>query len=297
MKPFFVRTAGTSVEVWSGYHIQFDGEERHDWQKVLKAQLKELLSQFAIPVGAPLAGYYDTTDPRIADTENSLFTNWLTSMPAGISTLRFEHGTAAPPAPPISIDLLGGHLHYYRYEVSRRWAKWEPDETLACWNRVPRRLPDEQNARPIWFALRDANAKKLITISAGRRLDPNTNFGIRLIVHANTRGPRNVVTYSEKLVDGSISAFHNDRYSDQLFTALAPKFPGVAKEELRHALDHPAGPLFDSRAIHTTPGGIQISPSDERCRLGEVTIRQDSTTQWPELSGELFTVRPIDPPE
>lgn len=96
MKPFFVRTAGTSVEVWSGYHIQFDGEERHDWQKVLKAQLKELLSQFVIPVGAPLAGYYDTTDPRIADTENSLFTNWLTSMPAGINTLRFEHGTAAP---------------------------------------------------------------------------------------------------------------------------------------------------------------------------------------------------------
>jgi hypothetical protein len=57
-------------------------------------------------------------------------------------------------------------------------------------------------------------------------------------------------------------------------------------------------PLFATPAIiHTTNAFIQISPADERCSLGELTIRQDSTTQWPELSGELFTVRPIDSTE
>ena len=29
MKPFFVRAAGATVEVWSGYGIQFGGMERH----------------------------------------------------------------------------------------------------------------------------------------------------------------------------------------------------------------------------------------------------------------------------
>ena len=57
MKPFFVRAAGTTVEVWSGYRIQFDRQERHDWQKVLKAELKEALSRLAMPVDAPFTGY------------------------------------------------------------------------------------------------------------------------------------------------------------------------------------------------------------------------------------------------
>ena len=48
MRPFFVRAAGTTVEVWSGYRIQFGGMERHDWQKVLKAELKAALSQLEL---------------------------------------------------------------------------------------------------------------------------------------------------------------------------------------------------------------------------------------------------------
>jgi hypothetical protein len=111
MKPFVVCAAGTTVEVWSGYRIQFDRQERHDWQKVLKAELREALSRLAIPVGAAFAGYYDTTDARVTDTENSLFTNFLESMPSGVSLLRFERGTTAPPAPPVPIALIGGHLY------------------------------------------------------------------------------------------------------------------------------------------------------------------------------------------
>ena len=117
-------------------------------------------------------------------------------------------------------------------------------------------------------------------------------------MHATNRGPCNAISYSEMLVDGTVAAFHNDRYSDVLLSVLAPKLPGVTDEELRRALDHPVGPLFATPAIiHTKTGFIQISPADERCSLGELTIRQDSTSQWPELSGELFTVRPIDSTE
>lgn len=292
MRPFFVRAAGTTVEVWSGYRIQFGGMERHDWQKVLKAELKAALSQLEMPAGVAFTGFYDSTDPRIADTENSLFTNLLESMPRGVSLLRFEQGRAGLPAPPVEIDRIGGHLHYYRYTVGGQWTTWEPAETLARWDRVPRRLPDDGSARPVWFALREANADRLVWLSTVD-LERRTQFGLRLVVHATKRGPHNAISYSEKLVDGSIAAFHNDRYSAELLSTLAPKFPGVTEEELRRALDHPAGPLFETPAIRTKQGFVQISPADERCRVGELTIRYDSTSRWPELSGELFTIRPI----
>lgn len=292
MRPYFVRPAKASVEVWSGYRIQFGGMERHEWQKVLKAELKAALSELKIPTGVAFTGFHDSTDPRIADTENSLFTNLLESMPRGVSLLRFEQGTAGLPAPPVEIDLVGGHLHYYRYAVDGQWATWEPVETLASWDRVPRRLPDDLSARPVWFALRDANADEPFWIS-GAGLGDGGQFGLRLVVHATRRGPHSAISYSERLVDGSIAAFHNDRYSAVLLSALAPKLPGVAEEELRRALDHPVGPLFDTPAIRTKGSFVQISPADERCRIGELTIRYDSRSRWPELSGEIFTIRQI----
>jgi hypothetical protein len=292
MQPFVVLAADTTVEFWSGYRIQFGGMERHDWQAVLKAAVKEALSRLAIPVGASFAGYYSSTDPRIADLENSLFTNLRESMPGGVTSLRFERGAADPPAPPEPIDLVGGHLHYYRYQVGGQWITWEPDQTLARWNRLPRRLSANGSARPAWFALRDANADGLVALSGGG-LEPGVNFGLRLTVHATRSGPRNAISYSEELVDGTVAAFHDDRYSDAVLSALLPKFPGVSDDELRRALDHPVGPLFTTPAIRTNGGYVQFSPADEHCKAGELTIRQDSTSRWPELSGELFTIRPI----
>jgi hypothetical protein len=294
VEPFIVRPNSAGAEVWSGYRIQFGGMERHPWQKVLKAELKEALSGLAMPVGAPFAGYYDSTDPQISDTENSLFTNVLESMPSGVTMLRFERGAVDPPAPPVPIAPIDGHLHYYRYQVAGQWTQWEPDEIIARWHRLPRRLSNDGSARPAWFALRDANAHGLFS-RPEIALDPHRNFGLRLTVHATKLGPRNAISYSEALVDGTIAAFHNDRYSEELLRALAPKFPGVNDEELRRALNHPLGPLFDTPAIYTSKNGfVQISPSDERCVVGELTIRPDSKTRCPELSGELFTVRPID---
>lgn len=56
--------------------------ERHAWQAVLKAELKEALSGLVMQAGAAFAGYYASTDPGVADTENTLFTNLLESMPS-----------------------------------------------------------------------------------------------------------------------------------------------------------------------------------------------------------------------
>lgn len=294
MNPFHIRANGTVVEVWAGYRIQFEGMERHPWQKELKVELKQALSRVSISAGTPLSGYYDTTDPRSSDAENSLFTNALESMPRGVAMLRFERGPSAPPTAPVTVDLIGGHLHYYRYQVGGQWTTWQPDRTIAQWSRVPRRLPDDGSARPVWFALRDANAAGLIT-PVDQSLAAHATFGLRLTVHATNRGPRDAIRYSEKLVDGAIAAFHDDRCSDALVALLAPKLPKITEADLRRALEKPAGPLFSTPAILTNGGYLQISPDDERCIIGDVRIIKDSDGPCPELSGELFTVRPRDP--
>jgi len=290
MKPYYVQETSTAVELWAGYRVQFDGQERHPWQKTAKAELKEALSRVAVP-NEPFAGYYDTTNPAVSDVENSLFTNMLGSLPSGVTLLRFERGTYAPPAPPVSIELVGGHLHYYRYAVGGQWTTWETDEVLARWERLPRRLPLDGSAGPIWLALRHGHADGGVNLT-GVGLRPDADFGLRLVVHATRQGPRNAISVSENLVDGTISAFHEDRHSDAMFPALTRRFSLLTDEELRRALDHPAGPLFTTPAIRPFGKSVQFSPADERCIIGEVTIRPDSSERWSELSGELFTVRP-----
>jgi hypothetical protein len=290
---FDIRATETTVELWSGYRIQFGGMERHPWQLEAKAELKEALAKLVITPETAFCGYYDSTDPRPADTENSLFTNLLEAMPRNVRFLRFEKGCSRPPASPTPIHLLGDHLHYYRYQAGGQWTTWEADQTLARWSRLPRRVPGDGSARPAWFALREANAEGRVELT-GERLDPDAAFGVRITVHATSNGPRNAISNSESIIDGIIAAFHNDDLSDELHSALTSKLRNITAAELGGALESQAGPLFGTPAIFTNAGSVQISPADERCRLGELQICNDSNSRWPELSGEIFTIRPVN---
>ncbi len=292
MSYFAIRETSTAVELWTGRRIQFQGMMNGAWQEEAKAALKAALARLVPLPGSALSGYYDSSDLGSSDVENSLFTNFLECMPKGVRFLSFERGPSCPPTPPTHIDLVANHLHYYRYQANCQWATSEPHRTLARWNRVPRRMPGDLSARPTWFAMREANNSDRVELT-GEPLPAESVFGIKVIIHATKRGPHNAIVNSESVVDGIIAAFHNDTFSDDAFRALVPKFPTIPADDLRRALDRPIGPLFDTPAInHSNNGFIQISPADERCRIGELLICNDSTSQWPEMSGELFTVRP-----
>jgi hypothetical protein len=290
MKPYHLLATSTVVEVWAGGRIQMEGQKRHLWQKEVKARLKEELSRIAVP-NEPFAGFYDTTDPTKTDVENSLVTNMDGCRPGGVTLLRFERGTFDPPASPVPIELISGHLHYYRYARGGEWTTWEPDEVLARWDRVPRRLRGgEGHGGPAWLALREAHANGLVDV-LGAELPPDAVYGLRLVEHEHRRNNRTAISLSEAAVDGVLAAFHGDRYSDALFPALTRRFPTVTDEELRRALDHPAGPLFPTSAITPNATSVVFDPDDERCILGEVAIHEDCQGPVAELSGELFTVR------
>lgn len=148
----------------------------------------------------------------------------------------------------------------------------------------------------MWFALRQANADGLVSVSRGAALEPGTKYGVRITVHVTKDRSHKAVSNSEFVVDGTIAAFHHDQLSDELVAALLPKMPTVTDHELRHALSCCAGPVFPTPSVRISKNGsVQINPDDDRCWLGEYTVRQDSTTRWPEVSGELFTICPIHP--
>jgi hypothetical protein len=164
--PYVVSIADTALEVWSGKRIQHGNETADAWQAELKDEVRAAFLRLNIRPDSLLAGHYNSTSATPADTENSLFTNMNETMPSALFTaLRFEHGTGMPPPPPTSIDLVSGHLHYYRYTAGGSWTTWEPDQTLARWQHIPRRISvGTDTARPIWFALRQANANGLVSV-------------------------------------------------------------------------------------------------------------------------------------
>jgi hypothetical protein len=258
----------------------------------MAAELKQALTSLPISDGASLAGEYLTTGDARFDVENRLFTNpGSSTFPKGITSIRFERGVGQPPDPPVPIDIIAG-LHYYCYRSSGTFHWWEPDAVLARWARVPRPIADDGSCRPMCLAMRRAIAEGRIELP-NAELGVDQPFGIRLVVHGTKGGPRSAVAISETFVDGVIAAFHGSAESPALLAAaLAPRLPGTTPDEVERlvALEWP-GALFMSSPFAAKGSFVQISPCDERCYAGEVTITPDAEGRLVEISGELFTLR------
>jgi hypothetical protein len=280
------------VEAWAGYPLQFEGQRRFGWQDAMAAELKTALAAITVSPGQSLAGTYTTTDPAQCDTENRLFTNpGASTFPKGITSICFERGIGEPPEPPTPISLFTGYLHYYRYRPSGAFEWWEPAEVVARWSRVPRHLAGDGSCRPMWLALRQAAATGQIDVLG--ELPDAVPFGIRIVVHATPQGPRSAPVISEAFVDGAIAAFHGPPPNPGLVAdALASRLCGTSPRELERLLSlRWAGNLIPRSPFNVTPTYVQVSPCDERCLAGEVTIARDSRSRAVEISGELFSLR------
>jgi hypothetical protein len=284
---------GGGVEAWAGYPLQFSGQRRFPWQDDMANDLRAALATPQPAAGDCLAGTFMTTDPALCDVENRLFTNpGATSFPKRIERIRFERGVGPPPGPPVAISAVAGHLYFYRYRWNGIVEWWEPDTILARWERIPRFLPDDGSCRPVWLALKQAAARGEIDILEAPPSE-QAPLGIRVNIHATPRGPRSAPVVSETVVDGVLAAFHSPPPSLQRVTAaLTQRLSGTSAREIEHllGLDWP-GILFRSSAFIQAGTHLQISPCDERCLAGEVSITVDSRHPQVEISGELFTLR------
>jgi hypothetical protein len=281
------------VQVWAGYQIQFQGERRYPWQDELVRELKVALAAMRLAPGDPLSGIYASSGGALCDVENRLFTNpGAATFPAATMAIRWERGFDVPPAPrPMAA------LHYYRYCPDTGFRVWQRDRTLARWSAVPRRIADDGSARPMWLALRTALLNGAVDVLQPP-VDTSTRFGLRIEVRAPARGPRSAPAVSEALVDGALCALHAgaaEKDATAVATALATKLPGVDPAALVELVTQrpvvlPGSPF---RAVGS---GVQLSPCDERCDAGEVSITRDFSLGVVETSGELFTLRRCETP-
>jgi hypothetical protein len=100
------------------------------------------------------------------------------------------------------------------------------------------------------------------------------------------------------VIDGVFAALHADPGRGPGAAAVAARFPkrppGVTAcdvEELAAA--SLPGPLFASPALIVKDSYVQLSPCDERCEAGEVTIKPDAIGPFPQISGEIFALRRV----
>lgn len=109
----------------------------------------------------------------------------------------------------------------------------------------------------------------------------SAELGVRVVIPATSRGPRQPAVVSETVVDGIIAAFHvglgPGPAAAAVAAAMAPRLPGMAETDMQAlAAGSTPGPLFSPSAFTVKGTHIQISPCDERCQAGEVTIRPDA---------------------
>lgn len=299
--PYYVRTpegGSGQVEAWSGYPLQFGGQRRFAWQDDMAAGLRRALAGLPATSGVVLAGTYLSTDRVRCDVENRLFTNLgASSFPKWLTGIRFERGVGLPPPAPVPVDRTGEHLYYYRYRLGGGWQSWENAGLLARWHRVTRRINDDQSCRPVWLAMKTGAAVGQVEVLAPAP-PADTPLGVRVIVHASFRGPRQAAAISETLIDGIIAAFHAGLGHGPLAAAaaeaLAPRLPGMTTSDIQALVAGSVpGPLFTSPAFTVKGTYVQISPCDDRLQVGEVTIQPDAQGEFPQISGELFALRPI----
>jgi hypothetical protein len=101
---------------------------------------------------------------------------------------------------------------------------------------------------------------------------------------------------SETVVDGIIAAFHaglgHGPAARAAAAALAPRLLSTPAPELETLV---AGsvprPLFASPAFVVKGTYVQISPCDDQCQAGEVTVQPGADGLYPQISGELFALR------
>jgi len=291
LPPYVIRSDRGRVDVWTCYQIQFDGMRRFSWQDMLVREIKTALAGLVLADGEALTGTYSSSDSARCDVENRLFTNPGTIFSRSTAAIRWERGSAPPPAPE-QLASVDGHVHHYRYEPTRIWRRWLPDTPLARWTRVPRRLAHDGSARPMWLAVREALLHGAVEV-LHPTVAEGTRFGVRIEVHAPARGPRSAPAISEALIDGALCALHAGApiaVAGQITSVLAAKLPGVDAAGLLR-LVRETDAVFAGSPFNLSAAGIQLSPCDEFCDAGEVTISRDPSAAVVTTSGELFALR------
>jgi hypothetical protein len=146
----------------------------------------------------------------------------------------------------------------------------------------------------MWLSLRQAVFDERLVLPADPVPD-GTRFGLSLLVRAPPRGPRSAPALSEALVDGVLCALHAGATADdadKVADRLTGKLGSTPREHLS-ALARERSVVFSGSPFQLSASRVQLSPCDDLCDAGEVTIQPDPSVSVVLVSGRVTTLKPL----
>jgi len=279
------------VEAWADAYILF--ERRPDWQKALLAEIKTRCKQLEPSTGQVLhATFFGDKRPK-ADVENVVLYYIDSFSVAGRNGIRFEHGAAAPLAPPD-----GEYPFCYRYALTPRsgsFADWQQGRTLASfdWTDLGVFARDKIPAQ-VWLALARGQVE-VVNLSRA----PDALFAVKVEIRP-PRGlqPRVNSDLVKGIFDGVICALqaHTDATVLPVVVArLAAALPAYPEEIRKHLLDQRRAVLgVVPRLVYPYREGVKWDPADHLCIAGELLAAEPVDSRWA-IRGEIVElIAPVD---
>lgn len=274
------------VEAWADDYIRFD--RLPEWQVRVRNEIRSRCNRLT-PSGDQVleASFFGPKLPN-ADVENIVLYNIGSFRTAGRNGIRFEHGSAVPPAPD------GADYPFcYRYSLASRsssFAHWQRGRTLASFDWADLgAFSGEKKLAQVWLALSRAEAE----VATVPRL-PDTTFAVRVQVRP-PQGTRPVWGGLVKgIFDGVITAFQS--HSDTTGLADVAKristiIPVDTTAIEQYLLDQRRGVLGNvPRLASAYRDGVKWDPSDHFCVAGELIAAPPFGRNWA-IKGEVIEVR------
>ena len=279
---------GGVLEGWCSRQLDLQSKAP-DERGLLRAALKAEL--VALQGGAGRVLYATFISPALlpnSDVENVLLGNVDTfgGSFAHVTALgvAFEFWPENPSALPGALSLECCSV-YELDEPDRASRRWQEEEVLASWDRVP--VPSLQTATrspPVWWELRHGKA----VVSIPKTKPPR--FAVHLVVHVPAGQSVNAAGKVKVAVDAAVLAL---TCSDGALTAkgltIFAAAVGQPVDRVRAVLEDRSRAVFGaSRAV--TAGG-NADPPDAGCYRGSLIVRPDGSGAWA-LSGRVVVLEP-----
>ena len=265
----------TVVEAWAGDYIRF--EKLPVWQKDLRDEIRRRCRQLEPEAGQVLQAEFFGAKLPNADVENLVLYNIGTFPIAGRNGIRFEYGSAVPPAPDGAEFRFG-----YRYALAPRsdsLIHWHQGRELASfdWTDLGA-FVGEKKLSQVWLAIAGSQTH------VGKPATPETPFA----VHVEVRPPfgRQPVWggLMKGIFDGVICAFqaHTDTVVlPAVVRRLAECLPAQPEKIERLLLDQRQAVLGTvNRLVAPYDAGVKWYPSDHWCVAGELLAAEPTGDRW-----------------
>ena len=256
----------------------------------MREELKTAINEIS-PDNSGLYAAYISKSDHFCDAENVLLYNIGASAFRVLSKngLCFERGSGLiPVSNPYNLSMMS---HFYHYSQGSEFRLWEKDILLASWPEISiPTLTATSKPHLFWYALKKTEE---VNYSCQKQGAPLKQFGLDIQLHIPEKAWCNLAILIKPLLDGVISAFHEqsapcDNRMLQRLSALT----NSSEEKIKQLLCEKIYPVLGARPIVSAFGknGIIWNPEDDACVACRVTVRRNGKNKKWNMKGQLFSV-------